>query len=96
MEVVFLNAEGGVAHIISTGVVAGVSVFGEQAAALLGVLFRLGGSLRRARDLMNPHPVTVERHIMLAEAEALMRERRIAALVVCDKGCPVGVVKFFA
>lgn len=68
-------------HIISTGVAAGVSVFGEQAAALLGVVFRLGDSLRRALDLMSSHPVTVE---------------RIASLVVCDKGCPVGVVKFFA
>lgn len=76
-----------------------------EAQGLVGIL--TDGDLRRAmrrekyvldfsaRDFMTPNPVTVAPSTRLAEAEQLMHERSIRALVVVEEGRVVGVLDIF-
>jgi arabinose-5-phosphate isomerase len=48
---------------------------------------------RRARDVMTPTPITVQRHVLAVEALRIMEQRRITAVVVVDpNGALAGVV----
>lgn len=49
-----------------------------------------------AKDIMTRSPVTAPAHIMLSEAEALMREHQIKQLLVVDEQTrPVGIIDFY-
>ncbi|MFT3928180.1 MAG: KpsF/GutQ family sugar-phosphate isomerase [Myxococcales bacterium] len=46
--------------------------------------------------VMSPNPVCISEHALLSEAEELMRQRKLKALVVVDgAGRPVGIVEIF-
>ncbi len=55
---------------------------------------RMGQDLSRARvaDAMTRSPKTVPKDALVAEAIGLMNDKRITALVVVEKGRPVGIV----
>jgi len=46
--------------------------------------------------IMSPSPVCISEHALLSEAEELMRQRKLKALVVVDSaGRPIGIVEIF-
>jgi arabinose-5-phosphate isomerase len=73
----------------------GTSAIVDETGLLLGVF--TDGDLRRliekgvdaralfARDVMNPHPVTIQAHALAAQAAQLMEEKRITSLLVVDQ-----------
>jgi arabinose-5-phosphate isomerase len=73
----------------------GISAVVDDAGLVLGVF--TDGDLRRliekgvdarallARDVMNPHPVTIQAHALAAQAAQLMEEKRITSLLVVDQ-----------
>jgi CBS domain-containing protein len=46
----------------------------------------------RISDVMTHGVVTAETHAALADVGALMRDRNVGSVVVCDQGRPVGVM----
>ena len=73
----------------------GTSAIVDETGLLLGVF--TDGDLRRliekgvdarsllAKDVMNPHPVTIQAHALAAQAAQLMEEKRITSLLVVDQ-----------
>lgn len=72
----------------------------DEAEHLIGII--TDGDLRRhmqpdllqktARDIMKPTPFTIRSSALAAEALAIMNERSITSLFVCDDDKPVGII----
>lgn len=84
----------------------GIAVVLDAACGLAGVI--TDGDLRRAMerhgdmralrasDMMSPKPLTVADDAMFNDAQRLMEERQVTAVVAVDeRGKPVGIVKIF-
>lgn len=88
-----------------TGGRMGLTLVRDESDDLVGII--TDGDLRRAMishddllslkasDIMTSAPVTIESGTMFADAEQLMRERKINSIVVSEAGEPVGVVQIF-
>jgi arabinose-5-phosphate isomerase len=84
----------------------GMAAVVDDAGKLVGII--TDGDLRRAlekftefsdkvaADMMTAHPITVSPEMMLADAEALMNQKRISCLIVADPATqPLGLIRIF-
>lgn len=84
----------------------GIAAVQTEVQTLVGVI--TDGDLRRAmdthedireltaRDIMSPRPITIAEDAMFSDAEALMEEHQVTALVALNEaGIPTGMVKIF-
>jgi len=76
----------GIAAVTEAGRLAGVVTDGDLRRNMDGLLARNAGEVATA------DPVTVPPDMLAAQALAVMNDRKISALIVCDEGRPVGVL----
>ncbi len=76
----------GIAAVVADGSLTGVVTDGDLRRNMADLLTRTAGEVA-TRD-----PVTVAPETLAASALALMNDRKIAALIVCEGSAPVGVI----
>jgi arabinose-5-phosphate isomerase len=77
----------GVAGVVENGKLIGVITDGDLRRKLSPEMFS-----KTARDLMTAHPKTIAPDAPVADAVAIMNEKRILTLFAVENGAPVGVV----
>lgn len=84
----------GIAVVMAENRLIGVITDGDLRRAMTRQDFDL--NTFQAQDIMTRSPISAPMHVMLSDAEALMRKHHIKQLLVTDSEChPVGIVDFY-
>ncbi len=76
----------GIAAVVAGGTLVGIVTDGDLRRNMADLLTRTAG------QVATPHPVTVAPDALAASALAVMNDRKIAVLIVCEGAVPVGVL----